>query len=153
MSLPSRRASSVSWHTQDAELILTLANDREAFDATRHAVLDFLAPHEPSAQTRYKVELILEETLMNVIWHAFRDEAEHRINVRVKVEPQQIVLQFEDDGIAFDPLTASEPVAPASLDDAVPGGLGLLLVRKLSTSVGYERREGRNRLTITVSRD
>jgi anti-sigma regulatory factor (Ser/Thr protein kinase) len=152
MTVPERGAASVSWRTQDAQLLLTLANDREAFDATRHAVLDFLAPYEPSEQALFNIELILEESLMNVIWHAFSDQAEHRIDLLVQVEPQEIVLRFEDDGIAFDPLQASEPVLPTSLDDAVPGGLGLMLVRKFAKSVAYERSGDRNRLTIAVAR-
>jgi anti-sigma regulatory factor (Ser/Thr protein kinase) len=142
----------VSWHTQDAQLLLTLANDRDAFDATRQAVLDFLNPYAPSEQALFNIELILEESLMNVIWHAFSDQAEHRIDLLVQVDPQQIVLRFEDDGIAFDPLQASEPVLPTSLDDAVPGGLGLMLVRKFAKSVAYERSGDRNRLTIAVAR-
>jgi anti-sigma regulatory factor (Ser/Thr protein kinase) len=152
MTMPTRGAASVSWHTQDAQLLLTLANDRDAFDATRQAVLDFLAPHAPSEQALFNIELILEESLMNVIWHAFSDQAEHRIDLLVQVDPQQIVLRFEDDGIAFDPLQASEPVLPTSLDDAVPGGLGLMLVRKFAKSVAYERSGGRNSLTIAVAR-
>ncbi len=152
MTMPTRGAASVSWHTQDAQLLLTLANDRDAFDATRQAVLDFLNPYAPSEQALFNIELILEESLMNVIWHAFSDQAEHRIDLLVQVDPQQIVLRFEDDGIAFDPLQASEPVLPTSLDDAVPGGLGLMLVRKFAKSVAYERSGDRNRLTIAVAR-
>jgi anti-sigma regulatory factor (Ser/Thr protein kinase) len=150
--MPTRGAASVSWHTQDAQLLLTLANDRDAFDATRQAVLDFLNPYAPSEQALFNIELILEESLMNVIWHAFSDQAEHRIDLLVQVDPQQIVLRFEDDGMAFDPLQASEPVLPTSLDDAVPGGLGLMLVRKFAKSVAYERSGDRNRLTIAVAR-
>jgi len=152
MTMPTRGAASVSWHTQDAQLLLTLANDRDAFDATRQAVLDFLNPYAPSEQALFNIELILEESLMNVIWHAFSDQAEHRIDLLVQVDPQQIVLRFEDDGMAFDPLQASEPVLPTSLDDAVPGGLGLMLVRKFAKSVAYERSGDRNRLTIAVAR-
>jgi anti-sigma regulatory factor (Ser/Thr protein kinase) len=152
MTVPERGAASVSWHTQDAQLLLTLANDRKAFDATRQAVLEFLTPYAPSEQALFNIELILEESLMNVIWHAFSDQAEHRIDLLVRVDPQEIVLRFEDDGMAFDPLQASEPVLPTSLDDAVPGGLGLMLVRKFAKSVAYERSGDRNRLTIAVAR-
>lgn len=147
-----RGAASVSWCVEGSRLRLTLANDREAFDATRRAVLDFLAPHAPGDQLLFNVELILEETLMNVIWHAFDDAAEHRIDVSVQIEPSQIVMDFEDDGIAFDPLQAPEPTLPTTLEEAVPGGLGLMLVRNFAQSVAYERRDARNRLTITVAR-
>jgi anti-sigma regulatory factor (Ser/Thr protein kinase) len=41
---------------------------------------------------------------------------------------------------------------PTPLDDAVPGGLGLLLVRKCARSVTYQRVDGNNRLTVRVAR-
>ena len=53
-------------------------------------------------------------------------------------------------GVAFDPSTPPEP-RPASLAEAKPGGLGLLMIRNFSDDVSYRRSEGRNHLTITVS--
>lgn len=135
-----------------SHLLLTLTNDRDGFDETRHAVLRLLAPHEPSPQLLFSVELILEETLMNVIWHAFPDKEAHAISLSVRVEPEDIVMHFEDDGVAFDPLRAAPPKLPTSIDDAVPGGLGLMLVRKFARSVAYERNAGRNCLTVRVAR-
>lgn len=136
-----------------SQLLLTLSNDRNGFDETRLAVLRFLAPFEPAPQLLFNVELILEETLMNVIWHAFPDQDEHPITLNVQVEPADVVMQFEDDGIAFDPLRATAPTLPTSIDKAVPGGLGLMLVRKFARSVSYERNNGRNCLTVRVARD
>ena len=135
-----------------SHLMLTLTNDRDGFDETRHAVLRLLAPHGPSPQLLFSVELILEETLMNVIWHAFPDKEAHAISLSVRVEPEDIVMHFEDDGVAFDPLRAAPPKLPTSIDDAVPGGLGLMLVRKFARSVAYERNAGRNCLTVRVAR-
>jgi anti-sigma regulatory factor (Ser/Thr protein kinase) len=37
---------------------------------------------------------------------------------------------------------------PRSLDEAIPGGRGLMLVRSIAPGVDYERRDGRNRVTI-----
>ncbi|MFM9915524.1 MAG: ATP-binding protein [Rhizobacter sp.] len=135
-----------------SHLQLTLSNDRAGFDETRLAVLRLLTPHGPSPQLLFNVELILEETLMNVIWHAFPDSEAHSIAMSVQVEPEDIVMRFEDDGIAFDPLLASAPQLPTSIDRAVPGGLGLMLVRKFARSVAYQRIDDRNCLTVRVAR-
>lgn len=145
-------AASQPGAADDSQLLLTLTNDRDGFDETRLAVLRLLAPHAPSPQLLFNVELILEETLMNVIWHAFPDDEAHPITLSVQVEPDDIVMHFEDDGIAFDPLLAPAPTLPTSIDKAVPGGLGLMLVRKFARSVGYERNAGRNCLTVRVAR-
>jgi serine/threonine-protein kinase RsbW len=133
-------------------LRLTLPNDRAAIEPARQAVLQFLASHALGRHALYGVELVLEETLMNLIWHAFADDARHAIELTVRVKPDRIELRFEDDGVEFDPRHAGEPARPASLDEAAPGGLGLLLVRRFAASIDYERRDGRNHLTITVAR-
>jgi anti-sigma regulatory factor (Ser/Thr protein kinase) len=51
-------------------------------------------------------------------------------------------------GRPFDPTAA--PIAPIahSLEEAVPGGRGLMLVRSIAPRVAYERRGGVNRTTI-----
>ncbi|MDL2336206.1 MAG: ATP-binding protein [Pseudomonadota bacterium] len=131
---------------------MKLPNNRDGFDATRQAVLDLLAPHQPSAKLLFSVELVLEETLMNVIWHAYTDAAEHWIELDVQVDPDDIVMSFEDDGVAFDPLQATEPALPNSLEEAVPGGLGLMLVRKYARLITYRRSDGRNHLTLRLAR-
>jgi anti-sigma regulatory factor (Ser/Thr protein kinase) len=40
---------------------------------------------------------------------------------------------------------------PSSIDIAVPGGLGLMLVRKFAQSMSYERTDGRNCLRIRIA--
>lgn len=133
-------------------LRLTLVNHRDALDQARIQVLHWLERHAPTPRLVFSVELILEETLMNVIWHAHPDHAEHLIRLEMVVDAADVVMRFEDDGVPFDPLQAPAPIAPTSIDDAVPGGLGLLLVRKCARDVSYERRDGINRLTVRVAR-
>lgn len=145
-------AASSSVASDGLGLSLTLKNRREGLDAARRTVIEFLASHEPSPRLLFNIELILEETLMNVIWHAYADGAEHRISLSVRVEDDDIVMRFEDDGIPFDPLRARTPTLPTSIDEAVPGGLGLMLVRKFSKAVDYERDGHRNCLTLRVAR-
>lgn len=134
------------------ELVLELPNQRDAIESARQSIQAFLAPFEPSAQSLFRVELVLEESLMNVIWHGFSDDGLHPITVRVSVPGDDIVLQFEDEGREFDPTRASDPVLPGTLADATPGGLGLMLVRRFARSVQYRRVEGRNVLSIRIAR-
>jgi anti-sigma regulatory factor (Ser/Thr protein kinase) len=135
-----------------APLRLTLANRLDALEPARQAVLAYLAPAEPSPQLLFKLELVLEETFMNLLWHAFKDGAEHGIELTVQLTPDAVVLEFGDDGIAFDPTRAAEPAQPGSLLEAPTGGRGLMLVRRATASMVYARHEGRNRLRLAVAR-
>jgi anti-sigma regulatory factor (Ser/Thr protein kinase) len=133
---------------------LALANRRDALEPARQAVLGHLAPWSLSPRAIYAIELILEETLMNVITHGFRkSSAQHLIDLRVQVRPDAVVLQFEDDGMPFDPTQFPEPATPASIEQAVPGGRGVLLVRRFASAVRYHRSHARNQLTIEIVRD
>ncbi len=132
-------------------LQLKLVNNQQALEPARRAVLDFLAAQAPRPFDIYKVELILEESLMNIIWHAFEDQGPHQIDLTIELEPDGIVMQFGDDGVEFNPLLAPAPVMPSSIDIAVPGGLGLMLVRKFAQSMSYERTDGRNCLRIRIA--
>lgn len=87
-------------------LQLTLLNSRQDLEPARQAVLDFLEAQTTLATVIFKMELILEETLMNIIWHAFNDQETHPINLTIELEPGVIVMQFEDDGVEFNPLLA-----------------------------------------------
>jgi anti-anti-sigma factor len=135
-----------------APLRLRLPADRGSVDDARQAVGRFLAPHGLSAEAVYRVELVLEEILLNVALHGRVASTPPWVEVLVELAPEDVVLRFEDEGIAFDPLQAAELPRPSTLDEAVPGGLGLVLVRRNTRHMGYERREGRNRLTLVVAR-
>ncbi len=133
-------------------LTLSIPNQRAALEPARQALLDFLAPWALGAKPTYQVELVLEETLTNAIQHAYADGQAHEINLNARVLPDAVSLRFEDDGRPFDPLQAAPAARPATLDQARPGGLGLLLVRRLSRSVAYRRAAGRNVLSVEIER-
>ena len=57
---------------------------------------------------------------------------------------------LEDDGHEFNPLAAPEPDVHLPAEQRVPGGLGIHLIRSLAERLHYERRDGRNRLTVKI---
>jgi serine/threonine-protein kinase RsbW len=135
-------------------LALSVPARIDALEPCQRAVRDFLAPHGLGSQAIHNVELVLEETLVNVISYGYADARGHTIDLSVEVEPAQVLLAFEDDGVEFDPRGAgAAPTAPVTIDNAPTGGRGLLLVRNAARSIDYQRAGGRNRLTVGVARD
>jgi len=135
-------------------LRLTLPATRASVDAARIAVLEYLAPSRPTPRTIFDVELVLEEVLMNVVLHggAGSDDADRSMDLVVESTPDAVRMVFADRGIAFDPTTAAAHARPATLSDAVPGGLGIDLVRKRSRSLAYARKDDCNVLTVEIAR-
>ena len=100
-------------------------------------------------------ELCMDELVTNVVryaWPASHD-GPRALTVRLDRSESEIAITIEDAGIAFDPTTAPIPPMARTLDEAVPGGRGLLLVRAVASRVAYERRNGVNRTTIAFPVD
>jgi len=133
-------------------LRLLVPNRRDAVEPTRQQVHRYLEPLALSEGTLFRLDLVLEEMLLNVVNHAFDDDREHLFELIVEVSGAEIQLQFEDDGRPFDPTTAEVRQQARSIAEAVPGGLGLPLLRQMSSSMSYERVGSRNRLRLAVAR-
>jgi anti-sigma regulatory factor (Ser/Thr protein kinase) len=105
-------------------------------------------PPNVSADTAFALALCLEEAVANIIMHANAEEGELRITVEVEQSNGALTARVEDDGQGFDPTGVPSPTVVASLADAKPGDLGIHLMRRFATDMRYERRRGRNRLTL-----
>jgi len=101
------------------------------------------------AATRYNVELAFEEVAGNIMRHG---SPASDVEFSIASDRREIVLTFDDDGVAFDPREQPEPPIPESIDDAVVGGLGLVLLRRIASRIDYTRTaHGRNHLSLAIS--
>lgn len=141
----------------DGRLEMFLANSLEAIDCGRRRIEDHLGAPDPRVLNR--VEVVFEEIVANIVRHGFRPQSDQVLFVRVANNPAEIELVFEDEGEAFDPLARASRPAPSSLEEAEIGGLGLPLMRKMTSRARYERVAGnssgrrvRNRAFVPVNR-
>jgi anti-sigma regulatory factor (Ser/Thr protein kinase) len=121
-------------------------------------VLAFLAgdfPEEFAALTP-KVELILEEFLVNVANHAYQGEAgplEVRIREVLFDGWPHLAIRVADWGPPFDPFAeGKEPDLTLGVEDRPIGGLGLHLVRNMAAHHSYCREMGSNIVEVWVRR-
>ena len=59
-----------------------------------------------------------------------------------------IRIVLTDDGVPFDPLAARDPDTQLAAEDRPIGGMGILIVKKTMSPVTYERKAGRNILSM-----
>ena len=104
--------------------------------------------------TRFAIELCLEEALSNIIRHGYRGQADHAITVACAAaggdgqKPFELVFTIEDQAPPFDPLAfPTAPDAPA-IDELPLGGQGIRLMRKFASRAAWEQVPGGNRLTL-----
>jgi len=134
-------------------LRLTLRNDAAALPAAQAGVDRLLGDHEISDSTASTVRLVLEELLTNIIKYAYPQGGTHEIELSLDVSSEEVQLSLRDDGREFDPTSQVEPELPSTLDEAEPGGRGLVLVRAFSKAIDYSREQGRNRIKVRISRE
>jgi serine/threonine-protein kinase RsbW len=116
-------------------------------DATG-SLLGLLETQQLPDAARYNVELAFEEIVANIVRHG---QPTADIDVTIFFGNADTILTFEDDGIPFNPCEHAVPSTPASLDEAKVGGLGIPLVKAISTRMEYERTpENRNRLLVAI---
>lgn len=125
----------------------THAGAAAAQDALRHHLTEAGA----AAGLVSRAEVVAEEVVLNVADHG-EAGPDARVRMKAAVEAGRVSLTFEDDGRAYDPLSAPLPPAPGSLAEAGLGGLGLVLIRRLAAEAHYERLpDGRNRLRLVLA--
>ncbi|HKD49519.1 MAG TPA: ATP-binding protein [Candidatus Acidoferrum sp.] len=101
-----------------------------------------------SSKTQFELNLILEEVLANIISYGYEDNRRHEIVVRAELKQSELVIEVEDDGRPFNPLQTPPPDLEQPLEQRKVGGLGVHLVRELTSTVEYTRREEKNRLVM-----
>ena len=93
-------------------------------------------------------DLALEEHLTNVINYGYDDARPHEIIVRFSLEQNQLVIEVEDDGKAFNPLTRPQVDTSVPMDAKPIGGLGIHLMRSFMDGLDYRRQANKNILQM-----
>lgn len=135
-----------------ARTSLELANDVAELTRVAEALEAFGREQGVPDELVMELNVVLDELLSNTIFYGLepgQDPASLRIDVEFVVEDGVFTIRIEDNGRAFDPLTAPEVDTAASLEERRVGGLGIHLVRSLMDGLEYARAEGRNRLRLT----
>jgi anti-sigma regulatory factor (Ser/Thr protein kinase) len=131
---------------------ITLPARLASVETARQWLLSRLAGTAVDPAALFRIELVLDELLMNIVTHGNSGGPAEGVTLRLGVEIRHdhLVLCLEDDGAPFDPTTAASPAAPTTLVDARVGGLGLVLVRKSARRLHHQRERGVNRLSVEL---
>ena len=105
----------------------------------------------------FKLRLCLDETLTNITLYSHEgvppEASEPMVELRIGQERDTVILEIQDNGNEFDPTAQTPRELDDSLEDARIGGHGLRLMRHYLDDIRYERRDGRNCLSLVASID
>ena len=96
-----------------------------------------------------QIDVAVDEMFTNISSYAYAPNVgEATIRFDFDAATCRAFITFEDSGVAYNPLEKPDPDVTLSADKRKIGGLGIFLVKKTMDDVLYERRDGRNILTI-----
>jgi len=136
----------------DPSLQLTVAGTIEGASSAGELVTDFLNQQKVPQDTTYAAVLAVEELLTNTVRYGYDDKNHHEIALTITVTGDVVVVHLEDDGHEFDPLAAPPPDLDRPIDERPIGGLGIHLVRRMSSRLEYVRENGKNIMTVEFKR-
>ncbi len=101
-----------------------------------------------TGRTAFGLRLCLEEAVANLVMHGIPSPgiASDTIGVEVRSDDDSIHLTVEDHCQPFDPTRAEAPSGSGV------GGQGLVLMRRFTSNLRYERAGAANRLRLTLAR-
>lgn len=98
--------------------------------------------------TAAALHVILDEICSNIVKHSGASGFE----VDVEFSDSETRLVFIDDGFAYNPVAHADPDLSIPAEKRPAGGLGILMVKKMSKSLSYSREHNRNFLKVSVGR-
>ena len=94
-----------------------------------------------------RAQIAMDEIFSNIVYYS---EAQNAA-VTVTQQKKGLTLTFEDDGKAYNPMTAKEPDVTQPMEEREAGGLGIFMVKKMASNMQYQNENGKNRLTVSFS--
>ena len=97
-----------------------------------------------SLRVQNRVQVAADEIWSNIVHYSGASQA----SLELRWEEETLFLRFTDDGKPYDPTAAPEPDTTLTADERKIGGLGLHMVRKMTTSRTYQYSGAKNSLTL-----
>ncbi len=131
---------------------LALDSDPSELQRLADALAEFSDQQNLEPDIAFKINLVLEELIMNIIAHG-RVATGSAIEVTVTSNEDTISVKISDSGIAFDPLNdAPEAEITGSVQQRHVGGLGIHLVKTMMDEISYQREQNKNLLTMSTKK-
>ncbi len=96
--------------------------------------------------------MCLDEAIANILMHSQPNGTpiELRLNIEGTANTGSACITLSSKGLPFNPIEVAITPVATSLQDAEPGGLGLLLIHSFSDELSYSYQNNKNQLSFCV---
>lgn len=121
---------------------------KQTFDSVTDYIAERCTSYGCGEETVSKIVLATSEILANIDSYAYENGGE--VEIQTKCRDRRMTVVFIDSGRQFDPLQVAQPDVTQPLSKRKPGGLGVFIVKKLTSATEYAYKNGKNILTIHI---
>lgn len=127
---------------------------KDAYESIRDFILETAENYGVDLKKILKLELGVEEIVINIIHYAYETEGDILVKVNDDKENNQFILELIDFGTPFNPLEKVDPrsIDKSKLEDREIGGFGIAFTKKTFASLeyNYEIFDGQNANHLTL---
>ena len=128
---------------------ITVDATLDNLEVVQNFVSEELESQGCSMKVMMQIEIAVEEIYVNIVHYAYNPEiGKATIRCEVTDNPMQVIIQFMDSGVPFDPLAKEDADITLSAEEREIGGLGIFMVKKSMDEIAYRYENGRNILSI-----
>lgn len=118
--------------------------NQESMEIVSTFVETELEKAECDFQETLKIMIAVDEIYSNIIKYSHAAYAE----VMIERKDKKIALTFKDNGVKYNPLEKEDPDVTVPLEERIPGGWGIFIVKNSMDDVKYIFKDGMNILTL-----
>ena len=133
----------------EAERHLLIHNDIQQIPQLAEFVETIAEEKKLDHSLSLSLNLALEEAVTNVIMYAYPEGTDGLVDIEAIIREESLSFVITDSGRHFDPTAKPEADITLSAEDRPIGGLGIYLVKNIMDTVTYERKDGKNILSMT----
>ncbi len=127
---------------------LTLPNDVQEVPRLAAFVEDICEVAGIDMGTTMKMNLAIEEAVVNVMNYAYPSGVKGEVRIEAGVREGYVEFVISDDGTPFNPTEVEDADTTLSAEERQIGGLGIFLVKHFMDIVEYKYVNGQNVLTL-----
>jgi len=127
--------------------ILSLEIKRESLIVLFDTINKYIVENKLLTSNHNDLKLLSEEAFINIVSYS---KATGGIKVSMSHTDKEIILHFTDNGIEFDPCQQTKKNATKEQEKTPVGGLGIIMLQKLSDQIRYKRSDGKNQLGLVI---
>lgn len=140
---------------ENKEIKLVIDSDLKNVSLVGRAINELCAFISDFRIEPYEIELCVVEAVNNCIEHAYGKESGHDVEVHFSLGRDRLVVDIYDTGKPMDPRLLRQAnistleIDRDDLDGIAEQGRGLPIIKEIMDSVVYEKKNGKNCLSMT----